>query len=117
MYQLLGNKTHQKLKPCLDLFEIGEDGELYYREKSLTKRNRELRELREIGIIGNALGIRGLREMGFNIPKTNLKPRYVLELLEEQLELPPKSDVANADDIELQEITENVARSVDNLIK
>ena len=31
-------------------------------------------------------------------------------------EMPSTSDVAKADDIELQEITENVTRSTDNLI-
>ena len=46
---------------------------------------------------------------GFDVSKTNLKPQYVLEL-------PPTSDTANADDIELQEITENAARSTKDLI-
>ena len=32
-------------------------------------------------------------------------------------ELPSTSDVANADDIELQEITENASRSTENLIE
>ena len=32
-------------------------------------------------------------------------------------ELPSISDVANTDDIELQEITENASRSIENLIK
>ena len=30
LYQLLGDKTHQRPEPRLDLFEIGEDGGLYY---------------------------------------------------------------------------------------
>ena len=39
-------------------------------------------ELKTIGVIVDTLGIRGLREMGYNIAKTNLKPRFVLDLLE-----------------------------------
>ena len=45
-------------------------------------------ELKAIGIIADTLGIRGLREMGYNITKTNLKPQFVLDLLEKQAELP-----------------------------
>ena len=30
-------------------------------------------ELKTSGVIANTLGIRGLREMGYNITKTNLK--------------------------------------------
>ena len=61
------------------------------------------------GVIADTLGIKGIREMGFNIPKTNLKPRHVLDLLEK---LPSMSDIAKADEIELQEI----AKSMENLI-
>ena len=32
-------------------------------------------ELKTIGVIVDTLGIRGLREEGYNITKTNLKPR------------------------------------------
>ena len=44
-------------------------------------------ELKAIGVIADTLGIRGFREMGYNITKTNLKPRFVLDLLEKQAEL------------------------------
>ena len=60
LYQLLCNKTHQRLEPCLDLFEIGKDGGLYYEGKSLAKRNGELRAT---GVIASTLGIRRLHEM------------------------------------------------------
>ena len=66
-------------------------------------------ELKTIGIIADTLGIRGLREMGYNITKTNLKPRFVLDLLEKQAELPSSSDIAKADDIELEEIAEKAS--------
>ena len=59
----------------------------------------------------------GLREMGFNIPKANLKPQHVLDLNEKQIELLSASDIGKSDVIELQEITDNLERSTDNLIE
>ena len=82
------------------LFKLGEDSGLYHKGKPLTNRNGELKT---IGVIADTLGIKGLREMGYNISKANLKPRFVLDLLEKT---PSLSDIAKADDIELQEICE-----------
>ena len=70
IYELIGNKTHQRLEPNLSLFVLGEDGRLYYKGKPLMNRNGELKT---ISVIADTLGIRGLREMGYNISKTNLK--------------------------------------------
>ena len=69
IYELISNKTHQRLEPNLSLFDLGEDGRLYYKGKPLMNRNGELKIM---GIIVDTLGIRGLREMGYNITKTNL---------------------------------------------
>ena len=69
-------------------------------------------ELKTIGVVVDTLGIRGLREMGYNITKTNLKPRFVLDLLEKQAKLPSSSEIANTDEIELEEI----AKSTEDLI-
>ena len=66
-------------------------------------------ELKTIGVIVDTLGIRGLLEMGYNITKTNLKPRFVLDLLEKQADLPSSSEIAKADDIELEEIAEKAS--------
>ena len=71
IYELIGNKTYQRLEPNLSLFKLGKDGRLYYKGKPLINRNGELKT---IGVIVDTLGIRGLREMGYNITKTNLKP-------------------------------------------
>ena len=71
IYELIGNKMHQRLEPNLSLFELDKDGRLYYKGKPLMNRNGELKT---IGIIADTLGIRGLREIGYNITKTNLKP-------------------------------------------
>ena len=47
--------------------------------------------------------------MGYNITKTNLKPRFVLDLLEKQAELPSSSEIAKADDTELEQIAEKAS--------
>ena len=109
IYELIGNKTHQRLEPNLSLFELDKDGRLYYKGKPLMNRNGELKTT---GVIADTLGIRGLREMGYHITKTNLKPRFVLDLLEKQAELPSSSEIAKADTIELEEI----AKSTEDLI-
>ena len=106
IYELIGNKTHQRLEPNLSLFELDKDGRLYYKGKPLMNRNGELKT---IGVITDTIGIRGLREMGYNITKTNLKPLFVLDLLEKQAELPSSSEIAKADDIELEEIAEKAS--------
>ena len=64
-------------------------------------------ELKTIGVIADTLGMRGLREMGYNITKTNLKPGFVLDLLEKQAKLPSSSEIAKADTIELEEIVKS----------
>ena len=69
-------------------------------------------ELTMIGVIADTLEIRGLQEMGYNITKTNLKPRFVLDLMEKQAELPSSSEIDKADEIELEEI----AKSTEGLI-
>ena len=69
-------------------------------------------ELKTIGVIADTLGIGGLREMGYNISKTKLKPRFVLDLMEKQAELLSSSEIAGVDEIELEEI----AKSTEDLI-
>ena len=109
IYELIGNKTHQRLEPNLSLFVLGEHERLYYKEKPLMNRNGELKM---IGVITDTFGIGGLRDMGYNITKTNLKPRFVLDLMEKQAQLPFIHEMAGADEIELEEI----AKSTEDLI-
>ena len=54
IYELIGNKMHQRLESNLSLFVLGEDGRLYYKEKPLMNRNGELKT---IGVIADTLGI------------------------------------------------------------
>ena len=55
IYELIGNKTHQRLEPNLRLFKLGKDGRLYYKGKPLMNRNGELKTT---GVIVDTLGIR-----------------------------------------------------------
>ena len=57
IYELIGNKTHQRLEPNLSLLKLGENGRSYYKGKPLMNRNGELKT---IGVIADTLGIRGL---------------------------------------------------------
>ena len=104
IYELIGNKTHQRLEPNLSLFILGEDGRLYYKSKPLMNRNGELKTISDIA---DTLRIGGLREMDYNISKTNLKPRFVLDLMEKQAQLPSIHEIAGADEIELEEIVKS----------
>ena len=96
-----------------DLFEL-RDGQLYFRDKSkpLMTREEKLRMVKEIRKI---LGDGGLRDLDFNVTKCKVTAwqAVMLNLVEE--EMPSTSDIARADDIELQEIAENALRSIKNL--
>ena len=61
------------------------------------------------------LGVKRLRYLGFNAHQLMQEYAAVLNRVKE--ELPFASDLAKADDIELQEITKNAARSMENLIE
>ena len=55
--------------------------------------------------------------MGYNISKTNLKPRFVSDLLEKQAELPSIHEIAGTDEIVLEEIeksTEDLIFQINN---
>ena len=62
------------------------------------------------------LGKGGLRKLGFDIPGGKLMVQYAVMLNRVKEELPSASDIAKADDIELQEIMENTTRSMKDLI-
>ena len=95
---------HQTLEPNLSMFILGEDGRLYYKGKPLMNRNGELKT---IGVIADTLGIGGLREMGYNISKTNWKPQFVLDLMDKQAQLSSIHEIAGVDEIELEEIAKS----------
>ena len=71
-------------------------------------------ELKMIGVIADTLGIRGLQEMGYNITKTNLKPRFVLDLLEKQAKRQEFIDLLKGRlKNQITSFTENIAKVLD----
>ena len=61
------------------------------------------------------MGDGGLRDLDFNIPKgVTTQQAAMLNLVEK--EIPSMSDVDNAGDTKLQEITENAVKSTEDLI-
>ena len=89
-----------------DYFKL-EDGELYYRgsRKPLTTEGK----LNTVGMIADILGKNRLCRLGFNIPVGKLTAQQAIMLNKSAEELPSKSDITKADDIELQEIVEKTS--------
>lgn len=114
LYERLSSNTGQL--PTLihsDLFEI-ENGELYLKgnRSALTNNGR----LRPIGVISDILGKKGLRNLGFDIPKSKLTARQATMLNNLESELPSSSTIAKASDVELDQITERLSNSSEDLI-
>ena len=63
------------------------------------------------------LGKKELHDLGFDITRDKVTARQAIMLNRMEEELLSTSDLAKADNIERQEITENVTRSMDNLIE
>ena len=96
-----------------DYLEI-RDGRPYYEQmnRSLITKDGMLRSASEIVSILNK---NRLRKLDFDIPRGTVTARQAVMLNRVEEDLPSTSDVAKADDIELQELMENVARSPENL--
>ena len=97
-----------------DYFKL-EDGKLYHRSnrKPLTYREGKLKS---VGEIAEILGKNRLGNLGFDIPKGKLTAPQAVMLNNVKEELPSMSDITKADDIELQEITENASKSMEDLV-
>ena len=89
-----------------DYFKL-EDGELYYRgkRKPLTTKG----VLKSVGMLADILGKGELRNSGSDIPRGKVTARQAVMLNKAAEELPSESDIAKADDIELQEIAEKAS--------
>ena len=83
-----------------------QDGKLYYIGKSepLTKGKGKIRV---VGAIMEILGKERLQDLGFDIPVGKVTAQQATTLNRVEEELPSASDVAKADDIELQEIAKS----------
>ena len=88
--------------------------QLYFkgRDEPLTN---EDGKLKTFGKLKSILGVRRLHNLGFDVPSGKLTPQQSINLNRVDGELPSTSDVATADDTDLQKITENVGRSTENL--
>ena len=64
-------------------------------------------KLKSIGMIAGILGKNRLRHLSFDIPRGKLTARQAVMLNKAQEELPSESDIAKADDTELQAIAKN----------
>ena len=90
------------------------DEKLYYKDnRSPHKQNK----LRSVPAIAQILCEDGLRYLGFDISRGKVTAQQAIMLNRVEEELPSTSNLAKADGIELQEITKNTARSMDNLIE
>ena len=96
-----------------DYFKL-KGGELYYICKRMPLMTEgELKLVKEIKKI---LGKNRLHSLGFDILRGKVTARQAVMLNRGEEELPSASDITKADDIELQEITENASKSMENLI-
>ena len=97
-----------------DYFELrGKSSYFKDKKESLTRKDGRLRETSEILRV---LDKEGLRDLGFEIVMSSkIAAQQAIALNRVEEELPSVSDVAKADNIELQKITENTARSTEDL--
>ena len=115
LYRKLSERMGKTLEAFhFDYFEL-RDGELYYKGKSTPLMIRG-RELKLIETIADILGKKRLHNLGFDIPTGKVTARQAVMLNRVEEELPSASDIAKADDIELQEIMENAMKSMEDLI-
>ena len=90
-----------------------ENGELYYRgkRKSLTTKG----VLKSVGMLADILGKGGFRNLGFDMPRGKVTARQAVMLNKAAEELPSESEIAKADDIELQEIVEKASGMISQI--
>ena len=95
-------------------FELRND-QLFYKEidgKPLMTRKRELRTVRELVKI---LGIRGLCNLGYNVPEGQSAQDFI-KMKKAKGKLPSALDITKADDIELIELSRELSRIWEDLI-
>ena len=95
-------------------FEI-RDGRLYYKNMNMLLMTED-GMVRSAGKIAHMSKKNRLRMLGFDIHGGKVMAQQAAMLNRVEEGLPSMPDIAKADDIELQEIIENAARSTENLI-
>ena len=96
-----------------DYFKL-EDREVYYRGKRKPLMTKG--KLKSFKMLSDILGKGGLRNLGFDIPRSKLTARQAVMLNKVKEELPSASDITKVDDIELPEIAEKASKSMEDLI-
>ena len=115
VYRKLSESIGQKPEEFhYDYFEIRE-GRLYSEDMNMPLMTK-YGILKSAGETMTMLGKNRLRKLGFDVTRCKVTARQAVMLNKAEEEMSSRSDVAKADDIELQEIMENVARSTGNLI-
>ena len=115
MYQKLSEETDQTPEAFyFDNLEL-RVGEMYYRNKSTPLTNK-WDKLRSVGVIVEISSKERLPYLGLDIPRGKVMAQQAVKLNRMEEELPSASDVAKADDAELQEITGNADRSTEDVI-
>ena len=105
MYQKLSESIGENPEEFhYDYFEV-RDGRLYYEDMNMPLMTKDGIP-RSASEIASILGKNRLHKLGFEIPGGKVTARHAVMLNEAEDELPFTSDVAKADDIELQEIME-----------
>ena len=89
-----------------DYFKL-ENGKLYYRGKRKPLTTKGILKL--VGMLAGILGKGGLRNLGFDIPREKVTAWQAVMLNKAAEELSSVSEIARADDIELQEIAEKAS--------
>ena len=62
------------------------------------------------------MGVKRLRNLGFNVPKDEVTPQQAAALNKVKEELTSTSDITKADNIEMQEIMKRTVKSMEDLI-
>ena len=81
------------------------NGQLYYKD-NVNPLTTKKWELRRVGVLVDRLGKEGLRDLGFDVPVGKITACQFMASYRVGSQLPFASDIAKADDIELQEIAE-----------
>ena len=107
LYEKLSKNLGQTAEAIYSDYFDFRGGEQYHRSKSEPLTTEE--KLTLVGMIADILGKNRLRNLGFDIPKDKLTAQQAVMLNRVKEELPSASDIAKADDIKLQENTENAS--------
>ena len=80
--------------------------QLYYKDKSNPSTIKKWM-LRAVGILADKLGKEGLCDLGFDVPVGKITAHQFMASYRARNQLPSVSDIANAEDTDLQDLSRN----------